>query len=407
MNRWRSMVRGALAAGALIGVFGLQPESSAQNHGHGGGMPAMGDHAPLVRTEAAKNEAVAREIELTGSVAAARIARLASPGEGPVSNCRWREGDLVEKGEVLVEIGRQKAAAADLASARQLLLEQEQELGRLETLVAAGAVPAAGLDAARSRHENARAQVARAVQNSEDYLVKAPWSGIVAKVLVEDGDYVAPRATLVEMFDPASLLIRFAVAEAQAMSLREAMGVRARLDAYPGRTWEGKISRVHPELEPRTRTRTVEAVLNGPVVLIPGMFARLTVILGTAEIAVTVPAAAVVTTPHGKAVFVVEEGRAKRRQVDTGIETRGSIQILSGIQAGEKVIIAGNERLKDGSPVRVAGQAHGDNMHPAAAGSGHQIGHHPDHQAGQPRGDNPHAGGQQAHLQAGTGGHGQ
>jgi membrane fusion protein (multidrug efflux system) len=364
----------------------------------------MGNHPPLVRTEEARLQAIGREIELTGSVEAARIARLASPGEGPVLICQWREGDRVKKGEVLVEIGREKAATAELASARQLLLEQELELKRMETLVAAGAIPAVGLDAARSKHENARAQVAKAEQNAGDYLVKAPWAGIVSKVLIKDGDYVAPRTTLVEMFDPASLVIRFAAPESQAMSLREDMGVGVRLDAYPGRTWQGKISRIYPELEPRTRTRTVEALLMEPVALIPGMFARLAVEQEAVGDAVAVPAAAVIATPHGDAAYVVEEGKAVRRQVTTGIEAGGSIQILSGLRAGEQVITAGHEKLKDGSPVRVAGAGHGgeqgghqaaDSGHPGHQPSGqdhqpvHQPAHQSEHQSDHHPGDQP------------------
>jgi membrane fusion protein (multidrug efflux system) len=406
-----------MVAGALTGVFGFQPELAAQDHGHGGGgMAPTGNQPVTVRTEQAQSQSLGREIELTGSVEATRIARLASPGEGPVKSSRWREGDRVTTGEPLVEIGRAGAATAELALARQLLREQEQEFERMETLVAAGAIPGAGLDAARSKYENARAQVARAEQNSADYLVKAPWNGVISKVLIQDGDYVAPRLPLVEMFDPASLVIRFAVPEAQAMEVQEGMEVAARLDAYPGRSWPGRISRVYPELEARSRTRTAEATLSGEVALIPGMFTRLTVEQERVHDAITVPAAAVIATPHGQSVFVVEAGKAVRRKVTTGIEAGGAVQILSGIQAGEEIVTAGHERLKDGSPVRVAGgDPAAENRH-QAEGSGHsagqpenrgehqpsQPGHQPD---GQPAYQPNHLPAQQPGHQ--TGGHGQ
>jgi membrane fusion protein (multidrug efflux system) len=349
-------------------------------------MAPTGNQPSTVRTEKAKSQALGKELELTGSVEATRIARLASPGEGPVKSSKWREGDRVAAKEPLVEIGRAGAATAELASARQLLREQEQEFERIETLVAAGAIAGAGLDAARSKYENARAQVAKAEQNSADYLVKAPWAGVISKVLIKDGDYVAPRLPLVEMFDPASLVIRFAVPEAQAMEVGEDMGVVARLDAYPGRTWRGRISRIYPELEARTRTRTVEAVLAEPVALIPGMFARLIVEQKRVQAAITVPTAALVATPHGHAVFVVEEGKAVRRKVTTGIEAGGVVQILAGIRAGEEVVTAGHERLKDGGPVRVAGGEPVEQNRHQAAGSGHpasQPANRADHQPSQ------------------------
>ncbi len=356
MNRWRKMIAGALAVGIVAGIFGFQPESTAQVHGgHGGGMAATGSQTSLVRTEKAQTQPIAKDIELTGSVVATRIARLASPGEGPVKNCQWREGDRVAEGDSLVEIGREKAVTADLVSARQLLHEQRQELERIETLVAAGAISGASLDASRSKYENAKAMVAKAEQHSADYLIKAPWPGVISKVLIKDGDYIAPRMPLIEMFDPASMVIRFAVPEAQAMHIRNDMKVMVRLDAYPGQTWQGMISRIYPELDIRTRTRIVEAMLTFPVTLIPGMFARLTVEQERMSAAITVPTAALVTTPHGHAVFVVEEGKAVRRKVATGIEAGGMIQILSGIQAGAEIVTAGHERLKDGGPVRIAG----------------------------------------------------
>lgn len=397
-RKWRSIVTIMACAGWIAGFCGAGPAAAAP-HGHGGGgMAGMGNHAPLVRTEKAGMAAISQEIELTGSVEATRIARLASPGEGPVRNSQWREGDRVHQGEVLVEIGRATAAAAELTAMRQLLQEQEQEFHRMETLVAAGAVPAADLETARSKYENARAQAARARQNSEDYRIKAPWAGIVAKVLVKDGDYVAPRMTLVEMYDPASLVVRFAAPEAQAMSLGKGMEVKVGLDAYPDRIWRGKINRIYPELEPRTRTRTVEAVLAGPVTLLPGMFARLTVEQGTTEGAITVPAAALIPTPHqGYAVYVVEEEKARRRQVEIGLEAGGVIHILSGVRAGEEVIIAGHEKLKDGSPVRLAGMGRGGHGSPGSADAAHpgrqpgdqQSGHQSDHQPGQQSGHQP------------------
>ena len=403
------MILGALVAGVLIGVFGFQPEPAAQDHGHGGGgMAPAGNQPSLVRTEKARLQTLGKELELTGSVEATKIARLASPGEGPVKSCQWREGDGVAAGEPLVEIGRERAATAELVSARQLLREQEQEFERIETLVAAGAIPGAGLDAARSKYENAKALVAKAEQNSADYLVKAPWTGVISKVLIKDGDYVAPRMPLVEMFDPASMVIRFAVPEAQAMEVREDMGVVARLDAYPGRVWRGRISRVYPELEARTRTRIVEAVLTEAVALIPGMFARLTVEQERVQDAVTVPAAAVIATPHGYAVFVVEEGKAGRRKVETGIEAGGAVQILSGIRVGEEIVTAGHERLKDGGPVRVAGGEPAEHNRHQAAGSGHspsqpenRVEHQPSQSGHQPGGQPA----QQPEHQ--SGGHGQ
>jgi membrane fusion protein (multidrug efflux system) len=313
---------------------------------------------PTVGTEIIKSRGLAKTVELTGSVAATRLARMASPGEGPILNCKVREGDIVKRGEKVLSIGRNTAAQALVAASQAAFKEQEQELKRVRQLVDSGAIPGAQLDAARSKFESAKAQVAKARESAEDYSVEAPWDGIVSKVLVRDGDYVAPRTALVELFDPHSLVIRFSVPEVQTTEIRENMAVKAQLDAYPGKTFQGRVDRVYPELDARMRTRTVEAVLGDPVDLIPGMFARIEVLLQSVPEAVTVPSEAVIVTPKGERVaFVVENGKAVRRKVETGIEKEGRVQILKGVQSGEQVIVSGNEKLRDGAEVQVRGGA--------------------------------------------------
>ena len=186
----------------------------------------------------------------------------------------------------------------------------------------------------------------------------APWDGVVSKVLVKDGDFVAPRAPLVEMYDPNSLVIRLAVPEAQSTLVFKGMPVKVQMDAYPGKTFEGKISLVYPDLDTRMRTRTAEVKLDYPVALIPGMFARLQVVIETATDAVVVPGDAVLVLPNGeKVAFILKDGKAQRRVVQTGLEAGGQVQIVSGIQPGETVVTAGNEKLKDGMEVKAQGGA--------------------------------------------------
>jgi RND family efflux transporter MFP subunit len=335
----------------------LSVGSSAKTAAEGASMPKEPQKAkalPVVMTEIAKPAAISKTIDLTGSVAASRVARMASPGEGPVVNCTVREGDMVRRGAQILSIGRNKAAQAMVAASQAALKEQEQELKRTQQLVQSGAIPGAQLDTIQSKFENARAQLAKAREGAEDYSVAAPWDGIVSKVLVKDGDYVAPRAALVEIFDPHSLVVRFAVPETQATDVQEKMAVAVQLDAHPGRVFQGRINRVYPELDTRMRARTVEAVLDEPVQLIPGMFARIQVLIKNIPDAIAVPSEAVIVSPKGdRLAFVAQDGKALRRKVETGIEEAGRIQIVKGIQAGEQVIIAGNEKLKDGVEVQV------------------------------------------------------
>jgi RND family efflux transporter MFP subunit len=313
---------------------------------------------PMVAVQKAEVAPLSRTLELTGTATPTRQARLASPGEGPIQNCRVREGDQVKRGERVLTIGRSGAAAAQVTAMAESVKEQEAELNRIKILVQSGAVPGSQLDTARAKYEGARALMAKARETAGDYSVAAPWDGVVSKVLVKDGDFVAPRAPLVEMYDPNSLVIRLAVPEAQSTLVFKGMPVKVQLDAYPGKTFEGKISLVYPDLDTRMRTRTAEVKLDYPVALIPGMFARLQVGLETATDAVVVPGDAVLVLPNGeKVAFILKDGKAQRRVVQTGLEAGGQVQIISGIQPGETVVTAGNEKLRDGMAVKAQGGA--------------------------------------------------
>jgi len=329
----------------------------------GGQEKGKGEHLnvkplPVVAVQKVEMAPLSRTLELTGSATPTRQARLASPGEGPIQNCRVREGDRVKRGERLVTIGRSGAAAAQVTAATESLKEQQAELNRTKILVQSGAVPGSQLDTARAKYEGARALLAKAREMAGDYSVEAPWDGVVSKVLAKDGDFVAPRAPLVEMYDPHSLVIRLAVPEAQATEVFKGTPATVQLDAYPGKTFEGKVSLVYPELDTRMRTRTVEVTLGPPVALIAGMFARLKLTLQTETETVTLPGDAVLVLPNGeKAAFVLKDGKVQRRVVKTGLEAGGRVQIISGVQLGETVVTAGNEKLKDGMAVKVQGGA--------------------------------------------------
>ena len=318
-----------------------------------------GKMVPTVKVETVGTAELAKTLDLTGSIVPTRIARLASPAEGPVEvctngDCRVREGDNVKTGQKLFQIGRNQAVEAQLTSARQTLQEQTAELRRMEQLAEAGAIPGAQVDTARSRYENAKAQLAKSMESHTDYSVKAPWDGIVAKIRVTEGEYVAPRAVLAEIFDPKSLVVQFAVPEARSTEVALGMAVLLEFDAHPGKTFQAEITRVYPSLDEKMRTRTIEATLSDSVALLPGMFARIKVILTMIPDAITVPAYSLIAAPDGGyTAFVVEDGKAVRRKLDTGLEVDGRVRILSGLKAGDKLIVAGHEKLKDGAMVKV------------------------------------------------------
>ena len=310
--------------------------------------------APLVTVEAVQKGVLARTLELTGAVEPYRLARLASPAEGPVLNLQVREGDTVKAGQILLTIGRMTGVDALITSLREELKKEEDNLKRIRQLVEKDALPGEQLDIAKDVYEKVKAQLVKAQEMAGDYSITAPWDGMVSQLLVKDGNFVAPRAALVEVYDPASLIIRAAVPEKYAAELHQEMTAEINLDAYPNKSFSGQIVQLYPSLDDRTRTRNIEIKLKENIELLPGMFARFRLILETIPDAVTVPAQAVIVNPAGASIaFVVVEGKAVQRKVQTGIEDRGRIQILAGLKPGEQVVVSGQEKLKDGAEVRL------------------------------------------------------
>ena len=182
---------------------------------------------------------------------------------------------------------------------------------------------------------------------------------MVSRVWIADGNYVSPRAILLEVFDPASLVLRIALPESISAVVQRGADALVRFDAFPAKEVEGKVTRVFPELDRRLRTRIAEVSVDdagGP--LSPGMFARVRVAVETVRDAVVVPAMAVVTTAkQEKAFYVVTEGVAHLRVGEVGLEDGNRVQVLSGLSAGEQVVVGGQQKLKDGAHVQVKAEA--------------------------------------------------
>jgi len=258
-----------------------------------------------------------------------------------------RTAKLVESGALPGE-AMEKTRVEYISQATRLAAAKEQlkmlEAGPTKTALA---VQQAVLDEAEARLALEKVKLAECV-------IEAPFSGTVMKVYVRPGDMAAAKSRLIEMADLSSVVVRFAVPEAFTAQVHTGMPLEARLDAYPEKVFNGRVARVYPDIDRRIRTRTVEAKIAGIPEVMPGMFARLTLKLKQADDAVVVPLAALITTPEGgKVVFVVKDGKALRRKVKTGIEASDRIQLLEGVNPGDKVIISGHKDLKDGMDVRV------------------------------------------------------
>jgi len=250
---------------------------------------------------------------------------------------------------------RMEVAEAELAAARETL--RMLKAGPTETETA---VQTAAVEEAAARLALARAQLAECI-------ITAPFDGVITGVHVRPGDLATPRSALLEMYAPDSLVIRFAVPEAQATAVRSGLRLHATLDALMGETFTAEVTRLYPQLDEAMRTRTVEATVIETADLVPHMFVRLNLELQRADDAVLLPSDAVLTSPSGSHyVFVVEQGKVKRRYVEIGLEQEATVQATSGVTPGERVVVAGQEALRDDQPVRVSGESPSGGASPTA-----------------------------------------
>ncbi len=264
-----------------------------------------------------------------------RIVQLVETGALP--------GEDVEKARV-----KQTAAEAKLQAARRHLDMLEAGFTRTAIAVQEAAV----------KETAAKLELAQARLN--ETIIVAPFAGTITKVYIRPGDMALARTPLLEMTDMGSLVLRFAVPESNAMAVRVGQTVTFELDALKGETFSTRVVRVYPELDPQMRTRLVDASLIDIEGIAPHMFVRVTLEIERAEGTLVVPVEAVLVSPEGHRIgFVVEDGIAFRRELLLGIEHGSQVQVVSGLKVGEKIAVAGNEQLRPGMPVRVAGEQAG------------------------------------------------
>ena len=322
----------------------------------------------------AETSEIAGGIVLTGTLNPYRIVEVKAQVPGTISTLNVDRGDAVRSGQTLALIraegiqGQAEGAAAGVAAAQAGLALAEQQLESARTLFEAGAMSSLDFRAAQTNHEAARAQLAAARaqaagagEQARNATVTAPISGEVSNRQVSQGEAVNVGQNLFTVVNSSTLELAGQVAVAQATRVRAGAPAEFTIDAYPGRVFRGTVARVEPTADPATRQVGVYLQLpNDDRSLVGGLFATGRVLVDGGQSAVVVPIAAVRGSAGSSYVYVVEDGQAVRRNVTTGTrdDTNGVIAIDSGLQAGERVVVAPGE-FQEGATVRVTGDASG------------------------------------------------
>lgn len=346
-------IAAVLALGAA-GVFWLtgQPTQSAAPAGAQGGRPAQ--RSVPITVEIVSNQRFADQLEAIGTTRANESVTITAKVTDKISRINFTDGERVEKGALLVELTNDEQAA-QLAEAKADRTEARAQLTRLEGLAEQNTVAASQLDESRARFSIASARLEGIVARLEDRVIRAPFAGVLGFRQISPGTLVTPGTAITTLDDVSTLKLDFDVPELFLAAIDVGDAVVAASPAYRDEQFTGAVAGIDSRVDEVTRSVTIRAELPNPTgALRPGML--MTVRLATAErTALSVPESAVVPTNREPYVYVIGDDLiAQRRGVSTGQRADGRVEILSGLEAGERVAVLGLVSLRPGVPVTIS-----------------------------------------------------
>ncbi|MBX3724966.1 MAG: efflux RND transporter periplasmic adaptor subunit [Xanthomonadales bacterium] len=334
----------ALAATVLIPACG----------GGGGGQAPRGAAPPAtVTAQAVAESAWTDSIEALGTAQANESVTITAKVTEVVRSVRFRDGDVVRRGDVLVELTG-AAEVANLRETQAALNEAQQQLERLEPLVAQGTLPRAQLDTQRAARDSARARADAIRARLAERVITAPFDGVLGFRQVSDGALVSPGTVITTLDDLSVIKLDFSVPESLMANLAGGQEIAATSIAFPEREFSGVVTSVGSRVDPVSRAVTVRAELPNPDGLLkPGML--MTVALMSApRRALVIPELSLIQVGNRQSVFVVRgDGTVEEVPVRSGARRRGEVEVVQGLNAGEVIVVEGVGKLRSGQAVTV------------------------------------------------------
>jgi len=321
-----------------------------------------------VRVQAAAKKQIRPYIETTGTLKADEEVIVSSEVDGIVKSIKVDEGSAVGRGTLLAEINQvdyvldEKRADAALKQAQANLANVKAEYQRKEALFKEELLTKQQFDDISTRVTLAEADLSRAksfLDTSRERLsrtkIYSPLNGMVKEKRVSVGDFVRTGSPLFQLIKVNLLKLNFTISEKDIGSLKTGQDVVFTVDSFPDKKFKGKVTLLYPNVEERTRTLQVEAVVsNANHLLKPGLFARITIYTGALNDAVVVPLTALMYDNSTISIFVVEGNAAHERKVKTGGKYGEDIEITEGLKEKEQVVVVGQNNLSEGVKVNVA-----------------------------------------------------
>ncbi len=304
------------------------------------------EEKPQVKIQKVALQSVPQTETYTGTVESDVKNNIAPNTPYRIEKINVEVGDQVKKGQVLVQL--------DASNLNQLKLQIENtkiEFNRTNELYKVGGASKAQYDNAKMQLDILETQYKQIIVNTQ---LLSPISGIVTARNYDDGDLYKDKPVLtIEQLNPVKLLVN--VSETLYKKVKKGMPVEVELDAYEGETFSGKVNIIYPTIDPSTHTFPVEITVSNPDQKVrPGMFARATINFGDVQ-RVVVPDMAVVKQigAGDRYVYVYKDGKVSYNKVQLGRHMGEYYEVISGVESGSDVVIAGQTRLAEGREVEV------------------------------------------------------
>ena len=360
----RMLIMLILVGAVLGGLFGFKTFVNGKIKEAMAGMANMPQTVSATKAETSDWQP---KIDAVGTLRAVRGAELSLEVPGVVETITFQSGDEVKAGQVLLTLRKEdeEARLQSLeATASLAQITYDRDLKQLK----AQAISQAIVDNDEANLRNARAQVAVQKAILDKKTLRAPFDGKLGLRQVDLGQFLAAGTMIATLQSLNPIYVDFLLPQQAVAQIAVGDRVRAKIDAFPGHTFEGKITAINPKIETGSRNVQVRATLpNADQKLMPGMFAAVELDTGAAQRLVTLPQTAVSYNPYGSLVYVVDDkGKgaeakselvARQVFVTTGATRGDQVAILKGVSEGDTVVTSGQIKLRNGVPVVVDNRA--------------------------------------------------
>lgn len=315
--------------------------------------------APVpVSVAAVETGTVSSYIRSTANLVSDNEVKVLTESDGRIARLYADEGDWVSKGQTLATLDREDTGI-DLAKRQAKSENARLVYERGERMLKEGLISQETFEKLRLENEMSRQEVAEARYQIGKTAIRAPFSGRITSRIVEQGQHLRAGEELFNLADFDPLVAYIHLPEREVLGLKAGRETRITLKADETVRFHGRIRQISPVVDPATGTVkvTVEAVNPLPAAVRPGGFVTIDIIRESRPGAVLLPRQAVLRELQSAHVFVAKNGIAEKRPVQLGLEEGERIEVLGGVKAGERVIVAGQGSLKQGSPVEILAAA--------------------------------------------------